>query len=86
MFGTISDWVQNVDAAHGDAIICHGSPEHVRLVPVPPGERAPIVKEYVRVASIGRKHSPLHPGAPLADFDAIAAQYPVYRIELVSRS
>ncbi len=85
MFGTVSDWVQNVEAAHGDAIIAHGSPARVRLVPVPPEERAPILKEYVRVASSGRKHFPLPLGAPLAAFAAIAAQYPVYRIELAAR-
>lgn len=85
MFGTVSDWVQNVEAAHGDAMISHGGPVHVRLVPVPPEERAPILQEYVRVASSGRKHFPLPLGAPLADFTAIAAQYPVYRIELAAR-
>jgi hypothetical protein len=46
----------------------------VRLVPVPPEERANILREYVRVASSGRKHFPLPIGAPLADFAAIAAQ------------
>jgi hypothetical protein len=73
--------VQNIEAAHGDAIISYGSPAHVRLVLLPPEERAPILKEYVRIASSGRKHFPLPLGAPLAAFAAIAAQYPVYRIE-----
>jgi len=41
-----------------------------------------MLREYVRVASSGRKHFPLSVGAPLADFAAIASQYPVYRIEL----
>src|SRR6516225_622572 len=82
MFGTISDWVNNLEAAHGDAVISHGGPQRVRLVPVPPEERAPVLQEYVRVASSGRKHFPLPVGAPLADFAAIAAQYPVYRIEV----
>jgi hypothetical protein len=50
-------------------------------VKVAPEERAPILQEYVRVASSGRKHFPLPVGAPLADFAAIASQYPVYRIE-----
>jgi hypothetical protein len=81
MFGTISDWVQNLEVAQGDAIISHGGPVRVRLVRLPPVERAPILREYVRVASSGRKHFPLPVGAPLADFAAIAAQYPVYRIE-----
>ncbi len=82
MFGTISDWVHNIDAAHGDAVISHGSSRRVRLVQVPPAERAPILREYLRVASSGRKHFPLQVGAPVADFAAIASQYPVYRIEL----
>jgi hypothetical protein len=81
MFGTISDWVQNVEAAHGDAIISHGGPVRVRLILLPPIERASILREYVRIASSGRKHFPVPVGAPLAAFAAIAAQYPVYRIE-----
>jgi hypothetical protein len=82
MFGRISDWVHNIEASHGDAVVSHGASERVRLVLVPPEERAPILREYVRIASSGRKHFPLRLGAPLADFAAIAAQYPVYRIEL----
>jgi hypothetical protein len=81
MFGTISDWVCNVEAANGDAAISHGGRQRVRLVPVPPEQRAPILSEYVRVASSGRKHFPLSLGASLAEFAAIASQYPVYRIE-----
>jgi hypothetical protein len=56
MFGTISDWVRNVEAADGDAAISHGGTQRVRLVLVPPDKRAPILSEYVRVASSGRKH------------------------------
>jgi hypothetical protein len=82
MFGTISDWVQNLEASHGDAVISHGGSRRVRLVLVPPEDRAPVLREYVRVASSGRKHFPLPVGAPLADFGAIASQYPVYRIDL----
>lgn len=72
MFGTMSDWVQNVEAAHGDAIISHRGPVHVRLVPVPPEELAPILQEYLRVASSGRKHFPLPRRAPPTEFAAIA--------------
>ena len=85
MFGTISDWVHNLEAADGDAVISHGGSVRVRLVKVAPDERAPILREYVRVASSGRKHFPLPVGAPLAEFAAIASQYPVYRIELPAR-
>ena len=83
MFGTISDWVQNLEFAHEEAVIAHGGSQHVQLVPVPPVDRAPVLQEYVRVASSGRKHFPLPVGAPLSDFAAIAAQYPVYRIEVL---
>jgi len=35
--------------------------------------------------SSGRKHFPLPVGAPLAEFAAIASEYPVYRIEVPPR-
>jgi hypothetical protein len=85
MFGTISDWVHNLEAADGDAVISHGGSVRVRLVTVAPAERAPLLREYVRVASSGRKHFPLPVGAPLVEFAAVASQYPVYRIELPAR-
>jgi signal transduction histidine kinase len=62
MFGTISDWVQNLEAAKGEAVISHGGSVRVRLVKVSADERAPILREYVRVASSGRKHLPLPVG------------------------
>ena len=74
MFGTIA----------GDAVISHGGSQRVRLVLVLPAERPPILREYVRIASSGRKHFPLPVGAPFADFAAIAAQYPVDRIGVSS--
>ena len=81
MLGLQSDWVKNVEAAHGDAVIRQGRRRHVHLVAVPPQQRAPILREYVRIASSGRQHFPLPVGAPLSDFEAIAGQYPVYRID-----
>jgi len=50
MFGKVADWVHNIDAARGDAVISHGGSQRVRLVRVPPEERAPILRECVRVA------------------------------------
>jgi hypothetical protein len=35
----------------------------------------------VRIATSGRRHFPLSVDAPLADFEAIAERYPVYRID-----
>lgn len=81
MLGPGSDWVKNVEAAHGDAVIRQGRRRPVHLVAVPPQQRAPILREYVRIASSGRQHFPLSVGAPLSDFEAIAEHYPVYRID-----
>jgi deazaflavin-dependent oxidoreductase (nitroreductase family) len=83
MLGPDSDWVKNVEAAHGDAIIRQGRRQCVHLVAVPSDERAPILREYVRIAPSGRQHFPVDVGAPLSDFQAIAARYPVYRIDSV---
>jgi len=81
MLGPGSDWVRNVEAAQGGAILRRGGRRPVHLVGVPPTERASILKEYVRVATSGRNHFPVAVDAPLAEFKAIAARYPVYRIE-----
>jgi hypothetical protein len=81
MLGPGSDWVKNVEAAHGDAVIRQGRRRRVHLVAVPPEQRAPVLREYVRIASSGRQHFPLPVGAPLSDFNAIAGRYPVYRID-----
>jgi deazaflavin-dependent oxidoreductase (nitroreductase family) len=84
MLGPGSDWVKNVEAAQGDAVIRQGRRQHVHLVAVPPAQRAPILREYVRVASSGRMHFPVPVGAPLSAFAEIAERYPVYRIDPAS--
>lgn len=80
MLGPRSDWVLNVEAAGGSAVLRRGRAERIRLVAVPPEERAPVLREYVRVATSGREHFPVEPGAPLSEFSAIAGRYPVYRV------
>jgi len=81
MLGADSDWVKNIEAAHGDAVIRQGRRYPVHLVVLPTEERTPIFREYVRIAISGRHHFPVSVGAPLADFEAIAERYPVYRID-----
>jgi deazaflavin-dependent oxidoreductase (nitroreductase family) len=81
MLGVASDWVKNVEAAHGEATIRQGHRRRVHLVAVPPEDRAPILREYVRSALSGRRHFPLPVDAPLSAFKAIAERYPVYRID-----
>jgi deazaflavin-dependent oxidoreductase (nitroreductase family) len=81
MLGPESDWVRNVEAAQGDAVIRQGRRCRVHLVAVPTEQRAPILREYVRIALSGRQHFPVPVGAPLSNFEAIAGRYPVYRID-----
>ena len=81
MLGAESDWVKNVEAAHGRAVLRQGRARPVHLVGVPPAERAPVLSEYVRVAASGRRHFPVALGAPLSEFQTIAERYPVYRID-----
>jgi hypothetical protein len=81
MLGAGSNWVKNVEAAKGEAFLRHGSARPVHLVVIEADQRGPILKEYVRVATSGRKHFPLAADAPLSEFEKIADRYPVYRID-----
>jgi len=81
MLGPGSGWVKNVEAARGDAVIRQGRRRPVHLVSVPRERRAPILREYVRIALSGRQHFPVAVGAPLSEFQTIAERYPVYRID-----
>ncbi len=81
MLGPSSDWVKNVEAANGDAVIRQGRRRRVHLVPVASEARAPVLREYVRIAPSGRRHFPVPVGAPLDEFEKIADRYPVFRID-----
>ncbi len=80
MLGANSSWVLNVRAAGGHAVLKHGRTEQILLEEVPAEKRAPILKAYLRRAPGGQQHIPVDPDAPLAAFEAIAAQFPVFRI------
>lgn len=84
MLGPASDWVKNVEAARGEAVIHHGRRYGVHLTAVPAEQRAPIIREYLRIASSGRRHFPVAVDAPLSEFQQIASRYPVYWIDSVS--
>ena len=80
MLGADANWVQNVKAAGGEAVLHHGDSKPIRLLEVPPSERAPILKRYLELAPGARAHFPVDPAAPLAEFEKIAVRYPVFRI------
>ena len=81
MLGNEANWVKNVKAAGGKAILIHGTSEHVHLVEVDVAQRAPILKTYLQRAPGARPHIPIDKDAPLSEFEKIAAQFPVLRIE-----
>lgn len=84
MLGEGANWVANVRAANGRAVLRHGRREAVRLQEVDLEGRAPILKRYLQLAPGARAHIPVDPNGSLADFAQIAAHYPVFRIEVES--
>jgi hypothetical protein len=84
MLGNEANWVQNIKAAGGKAQLVHGVSEQVRLDEVAVSLRAPIIKAYLQVAPGARPHIPVSKDAPLAEFEKIAADFPVYRLETIA--
>jgi len=84
MLGDDVQWVHNVRAAGGKAALRSAGVEQIRLDDVPAERRAPILKEYLRRAPGGRPHVPVDKDAPLAEFESIAAAFPVFRIVALS--
>ena len=80
MLGAAANWVRNVEAADGVAILTHGRRRPVRLVDVPVEQRAPIIKRYLFFAVGARPHVELSWKAPITEFRAVADRYPVFRI------
>ncbi len=79
-----SEWVRNVRAAGGDAVIRRRGGQKVRLEETPAEERAPIIKAYLaKTAMATRAHFGVDPKAELSEFEAIAARHPVFRIARV---
>lgn len=86
MLGDDSEWVQNVRAADGEAFVKRGLSRPVKLVEITTENRAPILKAWCQIATSGRKHLPVSHDAPISAFEAIAADYPVFRIDTAGLS
>lgn len=81
MLGPDANWVRNVEAAAGRAVLRRRRREvPVLLEPVPIGQRAPILRRYAVVAPGSRPHLGVRHTAALADFRRIAPEHPVFRI------
>jgi hypothetical protein len=80
MLGKNANWVRNLRAADGQAVLRHGRRETVHLDEVDSSVRAPILRRYLQVAPGARPHIPVDRRASLAEFGRIAPDYPVFRI------
>ena len=78
--GEDCNWVRNVRAADGQVTLKRRRAIRCRLIEVPAGERAPVLKRYLEKVPGARPHIPVGRTAPLADFEAIAPRYPVFRV------
>jgi len=73
------EWVKNV-RAQGEACVISGRRCKARLEEVPVKDRAPIIKEYIRLAPGARPHIGLGTTATIADCQLVAPNHPVFRI------
>jgi len=80
MLGNDANWVANVRAASGDAVLSHRRRERIQLSEVPLEERPPILRLYLAKAPGARPHIPVDRRAPIGAFAAIAADYPVFLV------
>src|SRR5262249_23221681 len=80
MLGEDVNWVRNVRAAGGDAVLRHGRREAVRLIEVPTDKKPDILRRYLDVAPGARPHVPVDSRAPRHTFEQIAPRIPVFRI------
>lgn len=83
MLEDTSEWVRDVRAAGGNALINRGRSRPVKLAEIPINERAPILKAWCQVATSGRQQLAVAHDAPISEFAAIAADHPVFRIDVI---
>lgn len=80
MLGSDANWVRNLRAAGGRAVLHRRGGKAVQLEEVPRDARAPILRRYLAVAPGARPHFPIDRNAPLDEFEKIADRYPVFRV------
>ena len=80
MLGSDVNWVRNVHAAGGLAVLRHRTSEPVRLIEVEPGRRPAILRRYLDLAPGARPHVPVDRHAPLEEFARVADRFPVFRV------
>jgi deazaflavin-dependent oxidoreductase (nitroreductase family) len=90
-----SQWVRNLRASRGRAVIRRRGAHPVHAVELPPAERPQVIAEYLRAgrrrsgtaagAAQARFYFGLEPDASTDDIGPIADRYPVFRIRYLDR-
>jgi hypothetical protein len=80
MLGEGVNWVENVRAAKGRAVLRHGRREPVVLEEVPAAKRGPVLRRYLELAPGARAHVEVELEAPPAELTRVAARHPTFRI------
>jgi hypothetical protein len=76
-----SNWVRNVRAADGRAVLHYGWRQRpVRLVEVPAENRAPLVRAFLDAAPGARPHVPVERTAPLREIAVVAERIPIFQV------
>ena len=81
MLGEHCNWVRNVRAANGRVILRRRHRRVCQLVEVKVSDRPAIIKRYLEKVPGARPHIAIDRHAPLADFEAVAPHYPVFRVD-----
>jgi hypothetical protein len=80
MLGENADWVRNVRASNGEAVLRHGVTEPVKLQEVEVSKRPPILRAFLKRAPGARPHFDIAPDASVEEFARIAPRVPVFRV------
>ena len=80
MLGQKTKWARNVRADGHAVLLMRRRRENVTLVEDLSGDRAAVLRRYLEVAPGARPFFPLDRHAPLADFERIVHDYPVFRV------
>ena len=82
-----SEWVRNVRAARGQAVIRRGVAQNITLKEVPVDERSPVIRQYLRRGGWlstpdpqARHYFGLGRDPSLAEIRSVADRYPVFQI------
>lgn len=76
-----AEWVRNVRAAGGEAVIRHRGRKRVRLEEMPVEQRPPIIKAYLgKTWRATQQHIEVDRNAPVEEFARIADRHPIFRI------